>query len=531
MLVVGGGITGAGAALDAASRGLRVALVEAEDFANGASSQSSKLIHGGLRYLEMLDFGLVREALGERRSLMETVAPHLVRPVEFLMPLRHRVWERAYLTTGLALYDSMASRGGLPRHRQRSRRGLRRSAPALDGRRFVGGLSFHDASEDDARMVITVVRTAAMLGAATVSGARATTSAVEGSTRVVEVVLDDGRTVSVRAKHVSYATGAWGDLQGFTTDLRIRPSKGVHLVVGRDRIAADTGIIARTSRGLLFVIPWLGHWLIGDTDTEWPYDRGTPVATSSDVDGILESVNSILGVPLDRTDVVGVFAGVRPLVQGDPRSSTVRLSREHVVASAGPRRTVIAGGKYTTYRLMAADLIDDAVRRSGLVAPPSRTDSLPLIGAPDTGVGPLEKLLADETGLSAAAIAHLVARYGTQAGEVLSGGRYDGEGLMSIAGGPYLWAEIRYAFTHEGARSVRDVLERRTRIKLLHRDGGRSLVDRVAGIGAAQLAWTPEETQKQVHDYLAVLDAEAAALGQTNDEAAWHAYRTALRRT
>lgn len=526
VLVVGGGITGAGAALDAASRGLSVAVIEADDFGSGTSSRSSKLIHGGLRYLEMLDFRLVREALAERRRLLRTIAPHLVRPVRFVWPLRHRVWERTYLSAGLTLYDLMAGQRAVPRHRHLSRSQVRQLAPSIDSAGLVGGVSFYDANVDDARMVMTVLRTARGQGAAIVSYARANASRWEGGLRVTEVSLEDGSAISVRSRHVCYATGPFTDRQNAVTSLEMRPSKGVHILVQGDRIAGDCGILHRTQNGILFIIPWLDHWLIGDTDTEWPHDRGTPVAHGGDVEGLLARANNVLARALTLDDVVGTFAGLRPLVQTDPASDTAQLSREHVVDCPEPGVSVIAGGKYTTYRAMARDLIDVAVATSGLSAGPCVTADLPLLGAEGYRhrAGQLTRALR-QAGLDEAVVSHLVRRHGTDVDVLMREAQRHGLDHSVPGYHPYLWAEIRYAFSHEGARSIAAVLERRTRIKIQFRDCGREIVDRVADLGVEVLGWTDDEREAQIVRYLAVLDAEAAALATDCDEEALAAYR------
>ena len=364
LLVIGGGITGAGAALDAATRGLRVALVEARDLAAGTSSASSKLIHGGLRYLEMGDIGLVREALRERELLLTRIAPHLVAPVPFLWPLRGRGWERAYLGAGLVLYDSIGGARSVPRHRHLSRSGALAVAPALRGDALVGAVQFHDASEDDARMVAAVARTAVAHGAHIATRVRVTGFRRPGE---VEAVDDEsGETLVLRARHVASAAGVWTDqireLAGGTSSRRMVPSKGIHLFVAADRIRMETGVLARTEKSVLFIIPWEGGWLIGDTDTPWRHAVDEPVATGADVDYLLAKANALLADPLGRDDVHGVIVGLRPLVAEAARHDTTRISRQHVVETPAPGLTTIAGGKYTTYRVMAADLVDAAAR-------------------------------------------------------------------------------------------------------------------------------------------------------------------------
>src|SRR4051812_38807923 len=308
ILVVGGGVVGAGAALDAVTRGLTVGLVEARDWASGTSSRSSKLIHGGLRYLEMLDFGLVREALRERGLLVQRLAPHLVRPVPFLYPLVHRGWERLYAGTGVLLYDTLgASNGsarGLPRHRHLTRRGALRECPALRKDALVGAIQYHDAQVDDARHTMMVARTAASYGAHVANRAKVTAFLRQGE-RVTGAVVRDREAdteYQVRARQVINATGVWTDDTQSLADARgqfhVRASKGIHLLVPRDRIQSMTGLILRTEKSVLFVIPWGRHWIIGTTDTDWQLDKAHPAASSADIDYLLDHVNQVLVTPL-----------------------------------------------------------------------------------------------------------------------------------------------------------------------------------------------------------------------------------------
>ena len=369
MLVVGGGIVGAGTALDAATRGLATGLVEQRDLASGTSSRSSKLIHGGLRYLEMFDFGLVREALEERGLLLTRLAPHLVRPVPFLYPLHH-TWQRPYIGAGLLLYDGMAMAGkydmGVPRHAHLFRKGVARIAPDLRTEDLKGAIRYYDAQVDDARLVLAVARTAASHGAHVATRTRAVGFLREGE-RVVgvrAVDLESGRELEVRAKVVVNAAGVWTDeiqeMIGGRGALNVQASKGIHLVVPRDRIRSEAGLIARTETSVLFVIPWGAHWIIGTTDTDWNLDKAHPAASRADIDYLLTHVNTLLREPLDHDDVVGVYAGLRPLVRG-AREPTSRISREHTVVAPVPGLVMIAGGKLTTYRVMAKDAVDVAV--------------------------------------------------------------------------------------------------------------------------------------------------------------------------
>src|SRR3954449_3235657 len=419
VVVIGGGATGTGCALDAATRGLSVALVEARDFASGTSSRSSKLIHGGLRYLEQRDFGLVREALRERGLLLNVLAPHLVSPVPFLLPLTEH-WQRAYIGAGLALYDSLGGHEGLPRHRHLTRRGALKIAPALRKDALVAAIQYYDAKVDDARHTLTVARTAAHLGAAVASNARVVGFLREGE-RVTGVRVRDGLgggTLDIRAREVVNATGVWTDdvqhLVGERGKFKVRASKGVHLVVPRDRLQLDTGLILRTETSVLFVIPWGRHWIIGTTDTDWELDKAHPAASSTDIDYVLEHVNRVLEHPLTREDVEGVYAGLRPLLTGESES-TSKLSREHTVAVPVPGLVAVAGGKYTTYRVMARDAVDAAARGLDDAVPPSATDVTPLVGAEGYHVlwnG--RRRLARESGLHLARIEHLLQRHGSR---------------------------------------------------------------------------------------------------------------------
>src|SRR5579862_4731110 len=296
VLVIGGGVTGAGTALDAASRGLRVALVEARDLASGTSSRSSKLIHGGLRYLEQFDFKLVYEALRERDLLVSRLAPHLVKPVSFLYPLYKKVVERPYIGAGLALYDAMeGTRRPVPHHKHLTARGALKLAPALAADRLAGGMLYYDAQVDDARYTLTVARTAAAHGAVVATRV----SAVEllrspDRIRVTGARVRDeetGHEVTVTADTVVVCAGVWTDLvhelAGVRAGYQVRMSKGVHIVVPREAVAAETGMIVRTDKSVLFFIPWGQHWVVGTTDTDFSGDRAEPVATEEDIDYIL----------------------------------------------------------------------------------------------------------------------------------------------------------------------------------------------------------------------------------------------------
>ncbi len=496
VVVIGGGVTGAGAALDAATRGLSVAMVEARDFASGTSSRSSKLFHGGLRYLEQLEFGLVREALRERELMVTVLAPHLVQPVPFLYPLKHRAWERPYVAAGLALYDTMAGRSSLPPQKHLSRRAALRVFPGLRADALVGAVRYFDAQADDARHTLTVARTAAHYGAVVRSSTQVT-GFVRESDRVVGVQVrdaDDGREATVKAGVVVNCTGVWTDelqaLSGARGRFRVRASKGVHIVVSRDRIPGDAGLILRTETSVLLVIPWKNHWLIGTTDTDWNLDLAHPAATRSDIDYLLERVNTVLVEPLTDADIEGVYAGLRPLLAGESEETSA-LSREHAVARVVPGLISIAGGKYTTYRVMAADAIDKASEDLPRRIAPSCTDRVPLLGA--DGYYALRNQvdsLATEYGLHPHRIRSVLGRYGSLLREVLDPGRSAAALLEPVPAAPdYLLAEIRYAVTHEGALHLEDVLTRRTRISIEYAHRGVDCADVVADVMAEVLGW------------------------------------------
>ncbi|MFB0833875.1 glycerol-3-phosphate dehydrogenase/oxidase [Arthrobacter halodurans] len=528
LLIVGGGIVGAGAALDAATRGLRVGIVEARDWASGTSSRSSKLIHGGLRYLEMLDFGLVREALQERGLLIDRIAPHLVRPVPFLYPLTKRFVERPYVGAGIALYDGMSLASGhsrgVPFHKHLSRRGTLRSAPSLKDDAFVGSIRYYDAQVDDARLVVDVVRTAAKYGALAANRVKVVDFLREGE-RVVGARLQDqesGERFDVRAKQVVNATGVWTDeTQDLVTDrgqLKVRASKGIHLVVPRDRFQSTVGIILRTETSVLFVIPWGRHWIIGTTDTEWTLDKAHPAASSRDIDYVLERVNRVLKRPLTREDVEGVYAGLRPLLAGE-NDSTAKLSREHVVAHPVPGLVVVAGGKYTTYRVMARDAVDEAVRSMDEGAPASCTDTIPLLGAEGyQAAWNSRHRMARAAGVHVARVEHLLHRFGSLTGHVLELIAADPDLGRPLPGADdYLAAEVVYATTHEGARHIHDVLTRRTRISIESWDRGVAAAPEVARLMAPLLGWSDAQAEREVRHYLARVEAERASQEQPDD--------------
>jgi glycerol-3-phosphate dehydrogenase len=539
VLVIGGGVTGAGAALDAASRGLSVALLEARDWAAGTSSRSSKLIHGGLRYLEQFAFPLVHEALQERARLVQTIAPHLVTPLPFLLPLTAPVWQRAYYGAGVALYDvlgaALAAGRGIPTHRHLSRRATLAAFPGLRGDVVRGAIRYWDAQVDDARHTLAVVRTAAGYGARVLSSARVTGLLRDGDGPQAPVVgvrvadLTDGSSFSVRARSVIAATGVWSDDVGAmlgvaAPSLRVRASKGVHLVVPRSAIdgsdVSPTGLILRTPTSVLFVIPWGEHWIVGTTDTPWRLDRDHPAASSADIGYLLQQVNQVLTRPLTAEAVVGVYAGLRPLLAGEA-DQTSRLSREHAVVTPVPGLVLVAGGKYTTYRVMAEDAVDAAVAGLPGVAP-SRTARLPLVGAHRWDqVRAAAPQLAARSGLPEDAITRLLHRHGDRIDEVLDLAAADPTLARPIFGAPdYLAAEVVHAVTAEGARHLDDVLTRRTRISIETAHRGVESAPEVADLMAGPLGWDDERRAREVAHYRARVAAERESQRMPDDRTA-----------
>ncbi|MBO4207477.1 FAD-dependent oxidoreductase [Micromonospora echinofusca] len=522
LLVVGGGITGAGAALDAASRGLRVALVEAGDLGGGTSSRSSRLLHGGVRYLEQLEFGLVREALRERALLGGRLAPHLVRRLPFVYPLRHRVWERAYVGAGLSLYDGM---GQLPTgrtdrvfrlHRHLTRRGLARAMPALRTDLAVGALEYDDGQVDDARLTLAVARTAAREGAVIATRVRAVGYTADRSGARV-TVRDEltGTDLTVRARQVLAASGVWTDevqrLVGRET-LRVRASKGVHLVVGRDALRVDRALITRTDRSVLFVIPVGATVLIGTTDTPYTGDPRDVAADGDDITFLLHQVNRWLRRPLERADVVGVYAGLRPLVDRVGTADTARLSREHVVATIDDRCLAVAGGKLTTYRVMARDAVDTVVDRLGGGYPPSVTDRLPLVGADGFhATWNRRGHLARAYGLPTGTVDDLLHRHGSTVTELLA--TADPADLVPVTGTTgLLRAEAGHAVRYEGALAVEDVLLRRSHAGLETADGAAATAEEIATLMAGVLGRDRDWITREVTRYRRLTGANRAAL-------------------
>ena len=460
VLVIGGGITGAGIALDAATRGLRTGIVEAGDWAAGTSAWSSKLIHGGLRYLYNLDFKLVAEALKERGLLLEKIAPHLVHAQPFLWPLKTPVIERSYSAIGIGMYDALAyigSRGkkGVPSQRHFTKAASRTQVVGID--------------KDSSGKVV---------------GARLAD-------------LESGQELTVKAKHIINATGVWTEesesLANPDAGLEVLASKGIHIVVPRDRIQATSGIFTKTEKSVLFIIPWQRYWIIGTTDTPYTEDRERPVATRQDIDYVLEQANKLIANPLTHDDIIGTYSGLRPLLQpkvkGDGAQST-KVSREHTVTEVAPGMSAIAGGKLTTYRVMAADAVDFALGDHAQERP-SVTETIALVGA--DGYRAIEAgrgRYAQRYGWDEDRITHLLERYGAQIedlGALIDADPDLGKPLKHAP--QFLRADVVFALRYEGVLHLEDVLVRRVRLDLEQRDRGLAAAPEILEIMRSELNW------------------------------------------
>ena len=537
VLVVGGGITGAGIALDAAARGLRTGVVEMGDWASGTSTWSSKLIHGGLRYLYQLDLALVREALSERGRLLETTAPHLVKAQPFLWPLKHH-YERSYSAVGVGMYDALALAGArghrtVPIQKHLGRKGTRALAPALDPSGLVGAIRFYDARVDDARLVIDLIRTAVGLGALAASRTKVTgflESAHGAVTGAAVTDLATGATHEIRARRTINATGVWTeatqDLATSTGGLKVLTSKGIHIVVPKEAIDAETGIFLRTEKSVLFIIPWPRYWVIGTTDTPWTEDVSKPVATAADVDYLLEHANEVLSRPLRRSDIIGVYAGLRPLLQPQLKpgaeAASTKVSREHTVTRVAPGLTAIAGGKLTTYRVMAADAVDHALGEALARAHPCVTADLPLVGAAGyRALAAQAGAIARERGWTLDRVTHLLDRYGDELPALLASIDGDPSLARPLGEAPaFLRAEVAWAVTHEGAAHLDDVLLRRVRLDIERRDRGLGAADEVLEVMAPLLEWSDDDVAAEREAYAERVAQIAAAEAEATDAAA-----------
>ena len=521
VLVIGGGVTGVGAALDAASRGLKVALVDASDLASGTSSRSSKLIHGGLRYLEQYDFKLVREALHERELMVSSLAPHLVKPLAFLYPLHEKVRERTYVGAGLALYDALRGfHRALPGHKHISQKKIAEIAPSLRPDLVTGAVKYFDAQVDDARHTMMIARTAVRHGAVIATNVRVESLVKEGK-RVLGVKARDtetGKLITIKATATVMCAGIWSDELhesfGLKAGYNVTMSKGVHIVLPKNAIKSKEGIILKTAVSVLFLIPWADKWIVGTTDTPYTGDRREPVADRADVEYIINEANKVLKPKLKIEDVIGVYAGLRPLVANKKDSETTKLSREHTVDRSAPGFVSIAGGKYTTYRVMGKDVIDLAGVELRRIIADSVTEKLPIVGA-DGYFALLQQAerIAEQRGLSVESVIHLLNRYGSLISEVLEVIQTDPKLAKPLTKDlPYLKAEIYYAASHEGARSVDDVISRRTRLAFEAPNSAMDLAGDVATIIAPVLGWTPKQKKDSVKAYCELAEREIESI-------------------
>ncbi len=521
VLVVGGGIVGVGALLDATSRGLRAALVEQRDIASGTSGRSSRLIHGGLRYLEQLHFGLVHEALAERARLLR-LAPHLVRLEPFLFPIYGiPLVHQAFYGSGIFLYDLLGARrdGGFSRHLRPS--SALDYAPDLRRKGLTGAILYHDGVEDDARLALAVLRTAIAGGAVAATRVFAEKPLLDGERLIGASVRDlvTQTDFEIRAERVIDATGVWAaDTEARFAALegaeQFVPSRGSHIIIRRDRLPVEGGLTLRTRGRVVFIIPWPGHWIIGTTDHPDSRPPERVAAPMQDIDELLETVNRRIDIGLTRGDIVGTYAGMRPLV-GDPGGSTVKASREHRVAADASGLVRISGGKYTTYRVMAKDVVDASLGRTEARKRRSRTANLPLVGAApqselDQVAGSLERPLRDAAAARgqtrvtwpARVARRLADRFGREATEVM---RLARELDLAIPLGErvdHLQAEVAWAARHELALSLDDVLARRMRLAQELPDRGAGIAPRVAAVLGAELGWDETRQAAEVELYL-----------------------------
>jgi glycerol-3-phosphate dehydrogenase len=510
VLVIGGGITGVGTALDAASRGLKAALVERDDFASGTSSKSSKLIHGGLRYLQQGDIRLVYEALAERQRLRHN-APHLVRILPFMIPILTRdgvmnaKLARAF-GSALWMYDLTGGARIGKLHRRLKKDEALAHMPTLPAERLASAYLYYDAQADDARLCLTVARTAAEHGAATLNGAKVVGLRKERDRITGARVAVDGDEIDVAATVVVNAAGVWADdvraLDEATHPNSIRPAKGIHLTVPWEKARNDIAVVIPVPKDKrsLFVVPWGDFTYVGTTDTDYDGPIDDPQCTRDDLEYVLRALNASVTTGVTEADVTGTWAGLRPLVKSAPSGRTADLSRQHKVAVSPAGLVSVTGGKLTTYRRMAADAVDTVMERLDRRGR-SKTKRLRLLG----GDGYVEPTGTER-------LSHLRRRYGTLAVDVEALiGADPSLAAPLVPGLSYVAAEAVYAARHEMARSVDDVLSRRTRARLLDRAASGEAAPAVARLLAPELGWDDDETARQVAVYRRSIAHEAVS--------------------
>ena len=537
LLVIGGGITGAGVALDAASRGLKTALVEQDDFASGTSSKSSKLIHGGLRYLQQHEYRLVYENLAERQRLLDN-APHLVSPLPFLIPLFgkpgavNKSVARVY-RTALWLYDLTGGMRIGRRHEKVTREQALEHMPTLQADRLAAGFLYWDARSDDARLTLTVLRTAVLdHGAVAANHTRVTglTTDASGHVSGATVTPDGGLSFAVRASVVVNAAGVWSDevraLDEGTDPHSIRPAKGIHITVPETAFPCDIAAVipVREDKRSIFVVSWGDQVYLGTTDTAWDGPLGDPSCTPEDVDYILGAANAVSTRQLTRSDITGIWSGLRPLLapeqKGGTSERTADLSRRHTVRTSDGGLVTVTGGKLTTYRKMAQDTVDVVVGALGRKDLRCRTKNLRLHGAPPgdraapTAGGVGANLRTDPEHPESTRAAVLASRYGTEAPAVLA--MADGRtGLLEplVAGLPYLAVEALWAVRREMAGSVSDVLDRRTQSSLRNARAAVDAALTVASLIGPELGWDDERVRSEADGYAARILSELVRAG------------------
>lgn len=523
VLVVGGGITGCGAARDAAARGLKVALVEKTDFGAGTSSKSSKLIHGGLRYLEHAEFGLVFESVNERKRLM-ALGRHLVRPLPFLVT--NYKGDRRFLATldfGLWIYDALCLFGNYRNHRTFGAKTTLAKEPKLKSEGLRGGILYYDCLTDDARLTLENALDAQALGAVVVNHARAGKVLKDGTGRVTGVeVLDteSGKAVEVRAKVVVNASGPWTDEVRALAGSKgiLKPTKGVHVVVDDDRLPVKHALMLQSPRDqrVVFLIPWgLGRTVIGTTDTFFDGSPDKLAPTTDDVDYLLETANAFFpDAKLTPDDVLATWSGLRPLLKPEDESASASaVSREHII-DVQPGFVTIAGGKLTTYRNMAAELVDACLPQLQ-VGTKSQTKHRPLPGAvglteSDAQLDAAAQALEGQ-GANAVTARYLVEKYGARAAALLARGKSDPSALERLDDEyPALMAQVDEAVEVEFARSLEDVMERRIPLILRARDQGLGIAEKVAQRMAQRLGWSAERTAQELTTFRAAVEASRA---------------------
>jgi glycerol-3-phosphate dehydrogenase len=540
VLVIGGGITGAGVALDAASRGLRTALVEKDDFASGTSSKSSKLIHGGLRYLQQHEYRLVYENLAERQRLLEN-APHLVSPLPFLIPLFgrdgvvNRSVARVYLTA-LWLYDLTGGMRIGRRHEKVSREQALVHMPTLQADRLVAGFLYWDARADDARLTLAVVRTAVLDHGAVAANHTPVTGLITGSDGRVcgaRVAPDGSEPFEIRASVVVNAAGVWSDevrtLDEHHDPHSIRPAKGIHITVPHDAFPCDIAAVipVKEDHRSIFVVSWGDQVYLGTTDTQYDGPLDDPSCLPEDVDYILSAANAVTTRPLGRQDITGLWTGLRPLlapVEGKhaPSERTADLSRRHTVRTSESGVVTVTGGKLTTYRKMAEDTVDAVAEALGRRSLRCATKDLRLRGAGRSARVPAQRSERPSAGPdvatppdgATATATHLAGRYGSETPDVLALADDRPELLDPLVDGlHYLGVEALYAVRHEMAGSVADVLDRRTRASLRDARGAADASRRVAEIIGPDLGWDGPRRVAEAEAYAEERRAELTRAG------------------